>query len=67
MANCKNCGQQLRDGAKFCENCGAKAEAAPVKQQPAPQAQAHQAQQQNPMQQQKQEHLLLMLMHRKEW
>ncbi|GEM_PF-2906218 len=35
MAVCQNCGTELQDGAKFCENCGARVEvAAPVAAQP---------------------------------
>ena len=29
MAFCKNCGQQLVDGAAFCANCGTPIESAP--------------------------------------
>ena len=53
MAQCKNCGVQLTDGAKFCDNCGAKVEAAQqTQQQPKPQPQPMQAQQQTPQNQQ---------------
>ena len=34
MAVCVNCGAELQEGAKFCENCGARVEAAPVAAQP---------------------------------
>ena len=44
MAFCKNCGQQLNDGAEFCANCGTSQSA----QQP--QANNNQAQQQAPIQ-----------------
>ena len=53
MAQCKNCGTQLKDGMKFCDRCGAKVEAAPAQQQN-PQAQQMQAQQQAPQAQQMQ-------------
>ena len=28
---CSQCGQQLRDGAKFCAYCGAKTQSAPAR------------------------------------
>lgn len=46
MAFCKNCGQQLIDGAKFCGSCGtpvAAAEAQPQQSAAAPQAQMPEA------------------------
>ena len=36
MAFCKNCGNQLADGAAFCSNCGTAQNAAPVQNTNAP-------------------------------
>ena len=38
---CKNCGKNLSDGAKFCNGCGAKTEAAQVAANTAPQPPAY--------------------------
>ena len=40
---CENCGQELKDNAKFCENCGTKV----PQMRPESEVQAEQAQQEN--------------------
>ncbi len=48
MAQCKQCGAQLADNAKFCTSCGTKVEAAPAPQPKPQQPQPMQAQQPKP-------------------